>query len=321
VRILITGAGGFAGRHLAAYLRAHQPSADLHGTTLNAADSRTFPDGVQPHSVDLRDPDATHALIGTLRPTHLYHLAGSANVRNSFETAWTTIETNARGTLNLIEACVAVKIAPRILVVTSGDIYGELSADQACIDESAPLNPTSPYAVSKIAQDMLILPYVRRYKLPIIRARAFNHIGRGQQIGFAVTDFASQIARIESGLQAPVVTCRNSIAERDFTDVRDVVRAYALLMEHGTAGDAYHVASGHAVSIHTILETLIAHSIYDGTISVQAEGVQRTDRLCGDSSKLRALTGWTPQIPLDETLCDVLDDWRARVAEEQGSSL
>ncbi len=321
MRILITGAGGFAGRHLAEYLSAHVPDAALYGTTVNAT-SDAFPVGVMPHTVDLRDPAATRDLIASLHPTQIYHLAGSALVRNSFDTAWETLETNLRATLNVIQACIDAEIAPRVLVVTSGDIYGELPANdndsenQACADESASLNPTSPYAVSKIAQDFLIVPYVRRYGLPIIRARAFNHIGRGQRIGFAIPDFASKIAMIEQELIEPILTCKNIQAERDFTDVRDMVRAYALLMERGIAGETYNIATGRLVPLRTVLDILIANSTYSGRIEIQPSGDQRVDRLCGDPSKLRALTGWTPEIALEVTLRDVLDDWRTRVAAE-----
>lgn len=312
MRILITGAGGFAGRHLAVYLLAHQPENELHGTTIGAA-TDVFVTGVQPHPVDLRDETAMTALMDTLRPDQVYHLAGTALVQSSPDAAWETIENNTYSILRLLQACHALPNRPRVLVVTTGEFYERGTVD--CANESTPILPANPYAVSKIAQEMLAIQYSAA-GLPVIRSRSFNHIGRGQRTGFAIPDFASQIARIEAGLQEPILTCRNTVAERDFTDVRDMVRAYTLLMEHGIAGEAYNIATGRLVPLRTVLDILIANSTYSGRIEIHPSGAQREDRLCGDASKLRTLTGWTPEFSLEQTLRDVLDDWRVRVSAE-----
>lgn len=323
MRILITGAGGFAGRHLAAHLRAVQPESSLFGTTIGAS-SDMFPAGVEPGRVDLRDEAAVAALVDWLQPDQVYHLAGTANVRSSPNTpqeqveqeklkSLETIENNTYTTLYLLRACHALPAPPRVLVVTTGEFYER--GQGMCAHEATPINPTKPYGISKLAQEMLALQYSAA-GLPVIRARAFNHIGRGQRQGFVVSDFASQIARIEAALQPPSIRCGNLRAERDFTDVRDMVRAYVLLMQQGVAGEVYNIASGRSVPMRTVLDMLIDHSSYRGRIEVEPTTDLKEDRLCGDASKLRALTGWAPAFTLEQTLAEALDDWRERVRAE-----
>jgi GDP-4-dehydro-6-deoxy-D-mannose reductase len=308
---LITGADGFAGQHLLRELLSTTPVAlELHGTTFRALADKTIPY----HVVDLRDAQAVSHLIGTLQPEQIYHLAGTASVGQSYDAAWSTLENNIRATLNLILACVEHRIAPRLLVVSSGDIYGDRLIDAPATEDS-PLRPGNPYAVSKIAQDMLALQYHLSHNLPILRARPFNHLGAGQSRGFVAPDFAYQIARIEAGQQEPRLHIGSLSAERDFTDVRDVVRAYRLIMQHGAAGEVYNIASGTPRAIRTLLDILLSYSTIHPVVDTDTARLRpgRISKIWGDASRLREATGWQPTIPLEQTLLEVLEDYRQRV--------
>lgn len=314
MRILITGIGGFVGGHLAQHLRAVSPGSIIHGTVLFRG--QAAPDAsVIYHELDLKDARAVSQLIADVRPDHVYHLAAQASPRRSFAEPWETLENNIRAQLNLIQACLALSPLPRLLIVSSAEIYGPVQPEQLPIDETTPFRPISPYGVSKVAQDMLGLQYYLSHGLPVIRARPFNHFGPGQSEGFVAPDFAIQIARIEAGQQEPIIRVGNLSAQRDFTDVRDVVRAYRLLMEHGAAGEAYNIASGCSYSIQQLLDILLQHS--SAVIEVQPD----PNRLLpidvpiirGDARRLRAVTGWEPTIRFEDTLLDILNDCRARV--------
>ena len=309
MRILLTGATGFAGRHLARHLVANLRDTEIHGTTFGQAQNATID---HLHQIDLRNPDAVHELIGQVQPEQIYHLAAQASPRLSLASPWETLENNIRAQLNVFEACIAHGLAPRILVVGSADIYQ--SSDQA-INEDTPFEPTSPYAVSKITQDMLALQYHQTHNLPVLRARPFNHFGPGQGEGFVAPDFAAQVARIETGQQAPLLEVGNLNAERDFTDVRDVVRAYALIMAKGTAGEVYNIASGVAHSIRFLLDTLVGHS--ETHIEVQVDPARflpvDVPIKVGDFTRLYQTTGWQPEIPIEQSLLDLLNEYRQRI--------
>lgn len=314
MRILITGIGGFVGGHLAQHLRAVSPGSIIHGTVLFRG--QAAPDAsVIYHELDLKDARAVSQLIADVHPDHVYHLAAQASPRRSFAEPWETLENNIRAQLNLIEACLALSPLPRLLIVSSAEIYGPVQPEQLPIDETAPFRPTSPYGVSKVAQDMLGLQYYLSHGLPVIRARPFNHFGPGQSEGFVAPDFAIQIARIEAGQQEPIIRVGNLSAQRDFTDVRDVVRAYRLLMERGAAGEAYNIASGCSYSIQQLLEILLKHS--SAVIEVQPDPARLlpidVPIIRGDARRLRAATGWEPTIQFEDTLLDILNDCRARV--------
>lgn len=311
MRILITGAGGFVGQHLLNHLLSADPDAELHGTVLNPEDSAHL--AATCHTVDLTATHQVRALIGTLLPDRIYHLAAQASPRLSFQDPWGTLANNIQSQLNLILACREVGIRPRMLVVSSAEIYGP--GDGSAIAEDAPLQPTSPYGVSKAAQDLLGLQYFLSDNLPILRARPFNHFGPGQREGFVAPDFAMQIARIEAGAQEPILEVGNLSPRRDFTDVRDVVRAYRLIVERGEAGAAYNVASETAHSIQEMLDTLLSFSRSKITVRVDSARFSPVDvpvRL-GSAARLRADTGWQPQIPFEQTLLDLLNDCRQRV--------
>ncbi len=313
MRVLITGAGGFVGGHLVDHLLT-LPGLALHAAVLNPPGHNPRLDGrpVVQHQVDLRDARAVRALIDTVQPDRVFHLAAVADVAQSFRDPWGTLENNIVAQVNLQEALLHSGADTRVLIVSSGEIYGAAGGTPEPIDESYPFEPASPYSVSKVTQDMLGLQYYIAHRMPIIRARPFNHIGPSQKGGFVAADFASQIAAAEAGQREPVMDVGNLAAERDFTDVRDVVRAYHLLLEHGTPGEAYNVCSGVGHSIQELLDILLSYSTIPIEVRQDPARMRPSDvpRRVGDASKLRACTGWEPTIPFERTLLDILNDWR-----------
>lgn len=314
MRVLITGANGFVGRHLIEHLVQTQPDSELSAAVFQST-------GMLPHvreyPIDLRDEKAVQALIAEVQPQQVYHLAGQAFVPRSFEAPWETLEVNIRSQLNLFLACLSQKLKPRILITASAEIYGE--AQTMPITEDAPLLPSSPYSVSKAAQDLLGLQYYLSHDLPVFRVRAFNHLGPGQSERFVAPAFAIQIARIEAGLQEAVMSVGDLSAKRDFTDVRDIVRAYVLIMQRGEPGAAYNLGSGKARSIQNLLETLLSFSVSNIEIKVD-EARMRPSRipvLESDIGRLQQATGWQPSIPFEQTLRDVLDECRQHVRSQQ----
>lgn len=312
MRILITGATGFVGNILTRHLQTTAPDAEIHGTSFGG---QTGTPGITYHDVNLVKPDATFALVERVRPDAIYHLAGQAFVPRSFENPWETLEINIRAQLNIIQACLAFDLRPRLLITSSAEVYGDVQ--HVPISEDAPLRPSSPYSVSKAAQDLLGLQYFLSHQFPVLRARAFNHIGPGQSDRFVAPAFAIQIARIEAGQQAPTLYVGDLSDRRDFTDVRDIVRAYALIMERGTPGDVYNVASGEARSIQSLLDTLLKHTTARIDVQVDPQRLRpsRIPILQGDCTRLKNATGWQPVIPFEQTLRDVLEDCRQRVTQ------
>ncbi|MBK8023960.1 MAG: GDP-mannose 4,6-dehydratase [Chloroflexi bacterium] len=311
MRILITGVGGFVGAHLVRALAAHEPHAEVHGVYIEPVDSPL----VIPHVLDLRDEPSVKRLMDEIRPDQIYHLAGQASVRQALDFPWDTLEHNLRPQLNLTLAMLALEMSPRMLVISSGEVYDSDVAQEKAFTETTPLAPTNPYGVSKVGQEMIALQYFRSHGLPMLRVRPFNHFGPGQRVGFVVPDFATQIAEIEAGLRPPTIYVGNLSSERDFTDVRDVVRAYVQIMAKGEPGQVYNVASGKTQSIQSILDGLIAMSPVRIVQSVDPARFRPNSqpRTWGDAGKIQALTGWQPEIPLERTLRDVLDESRARV--------
>ena len=316
MRVLITGAGGFVGRHLSAHLGRVQAKARLIGTTFFP--SETVHQAVNEHRrIDLKGYEQVHDLLRDCRPDAIFHLAAQAFVPRSFEDPWETLENNIRAQLNIIRASLELDIQPRILIVSSAEIYGAVAPDQLPLDEDAAIRPTNPYSVSKVAQDMLALQYYLSHDLPIMRARPFNHIGPGQNERFVAPAFAKQIAAIEEDAGDAVIYVGNLEAKRDFTDVRDIVRAYHMIVEKGKPGEAYNIASGLAHSIRHLLDTLLQLSDIEIEVRVDPERLRPVDvpEIRGDSRKLRRDTGWQPKLSFEDTLRDVLSDCRGRIKE------
>ena len=316
-RALITGAAGFAGSHLAELL-VGRGDVEVHGV-LRPDDGMHglshLGDRVHVHRADLRNYAQVSEVLRAVEPDMLFHLAAQASVGQSWERPADTLVANVTMQLHVLQATVAHGQSPRILVVGSADEYGRVSDADLPIDEDTPLRPLNPYAVSKIAQDMLGYQYHLSHGLHVVRVRPFNHIGPRQGPGFVVPDFARQVARIEVGLQDPIVRVGDLSARRDFTDVRDVVRAYVLALERGTPGAVYNIGSSRSHTIREILDTLLRLSRCSVRVEVDAKYLRPSDvreAVC-DCRRLHADTGWEPTIGLEQSLRDVLDYWRERV--------
>jgi GDP-4-dehydro-6-deoxy-D-mannose reductase len=312
MRILITGATGFVGTHLRRYFLAHT-DWDITGTSY--PDTPPPPDDPQRealHFLDLRDADATRALLAQFPPDYIIHLAAQSHVPTSYKDPWGTLDNNIRGQLNLLEGCKALNLAPRILVIGSGEEYGRASAAELPLTEDHPLRPENPYSVSKVAQDVMGYQYFISFGLPVIRIRPFNHVGPGQLARFVLAAFASQVAAIEAGKQAPVMRVGNLEPARDFTDVRDVVRAYHLALLHGQPGEVYNVASGTPRTIQSLVDQLIALATVPIRVEIDPERYRPADVpiFYGSAVKLEQDTGWKPEISFEQTIQDVLDEWR-----------
>lgn len=314
MRALITGAGGFVGGHLGNHLLAHT-DWELLGTV--------YPEPVQDPQprerlrlvhADLREAQHVAGLVAWFEPDVVFHLAAQSSVSSSFSDPWYTLENNIRGELNLLEAVRRAERPTRVLVIGSNEEYGQPRPEELPLTEESPLRPASPYAVSKVAQDFLGLQYYLSYGVEVIRLRPFNHTGPGQSPRFVVPAFASQIARIEAGLQEPVVRVGNLEVARDFTDVRDIVRAYHLAAVEAEPGEVYNLASGRPRSVRALLETLLSFSGVEIRVGVDPSLYRPADVpvVYGSAQKFRRRTGWEPQIPLEQTLRDTLEYWRGQ---------
>ncbi len=320
-RALITGITGFAGSHLADHLLA-VGGYEVYG--LKRWRSRTENIRHLAGKVTLLDGDITDAVrlrevVAEVRPDVIFHLAAQSFVPASWREPDATLTTNVRGQVNLFEAVRAAGHPCRIQIAGSSEEYGLVGEDELPITEDTPLRPLSPYAVSKVTQDLLAWQYHRSYGLDVVRTRGFNHTGPRRGEVFVTSNFARQIAAIEAGLQEPVLRVGNLDARRDFTDVRDTVRAYRLAVEKGEAGAVYNICSGTTVSIRELLDRLLALS--DAAIRVETDPARLRPSdvpvLLGSAARFHAVTGWEPEIPFDQTLRDLLDHWRARLGGDR----
>ena len=267
------------------------------------------------HRGDLRNARWVSEVVQQVQPDIAMHLAAWSDVGGSWQQPWATYELNIQCQLYLLEALCQIKPDCRTLIVSSNEVYGRVQPADLPIDERVPFRPHTPYGVSKLAQDMMGQQYWLSHQLPVIRARSFNHIGPGQSADFAASAFARQIAEIEAGQSAPVVRVGNLEAERDFTDVRDVVRAYWLALTLGKAGEVYNVGSGESRPVRWLLDTLLALTSHEITIATDPARLRPSDipvSVC-DNRKLIAQTGWQLQYDLRTTLHDVLTYWRGQV--------
>jgi len=322
VRVLVTGSAGFAGQYLIQHIMETQPDVELYGTVYHTKAQRNTCSGVICHHIDLLNLATVRQMLDEIQPEAIYHLAGQSSPSRSIASTWPTLETNIRAQLNLIEACIELHIKPRFLITSSAEVYKVTATTKMPLTEDNELRPNNAYALSKITQDMMANLYFNSHAMPTICARPFNHIGPGQSESFVAPDFALQIARIEAGFQDPVMRVGNLSAKRDFTDVRDTVRAYTLLMEQGEPGRAYNVASNNAYSIQYLLDTLLSFTETEIEVQVEEARLRPVEIPIkqGDYSRLHGLTGWQPQIPFEQTLQDLLNECRERVHQETRSN-
>lgn len=298
MKVLVTGSTGFVGTHLVAHLEAS--GDDVVGTDL-------LHDGV-----DICDPDAVGTLVERVQPEAIYHLGGWADVGGSWAAPTKAFRANAEGTLNVLCAATDVGVS-RVLAVSSADVYGKVTEAELPLTEESPLRPVSPYAASKVAADYLGLQAWLGRGLPVLRVRAFNHLGPGQTDKFVASALASRIAKAELE-GTDTITIGNLSARRDFTDVRDVVRAYRLLVAKGEPGEVYNVCSGVDVTVQDLADQLLALAARKLRFETDEDLLRPVDVpvLRGDHKRLTTATGWEPEIPLSVTLTDLLDDWRRR---------
>ncbi|CAN5908480.1 GDP-mannose 4,6-dehydratase [soil metagenome] len=320
MRALVTGASGFVGGHLVELLNE---SGD---TVVGLSATGRWPDDLahldrlaRLEAFDLADGTGTDDLAGRIArkgPEVIYHLAAQANPRDSLDDPRGTWALNLGGTLNLLEAVRASGVRPRIVLVGSGVSYGDPAPEHLPVSETCPLRPTNPYAASKGAADLLGLQYHLTHGLEVVMARPFNHAGPRQSDRYALSSFARQVAEIEAGRRARIEVGNLDVV-RDFTDVRDIVRAYRLLAERGTPGEVYNIGTGRDVKLSAMLETLRSLSQVPVEVHVDPDRLRPVDqpRLLADASKLRAATTWEPYFSIEQTFADMLQHWRQALAK------
>jgi len=316
LKALVTGVNGFAGSHLAEYLL----SAGVEVCGILRPGHRII-DSLR-HAVALYEAELTQApqvakVIKEVRPDLIFHLAAQSAVTRSWEDPAGTLNNNIIGQLNVLQAVIAAQIDPKILILGSKEEYGMLYPEELPVKEENPLRPTNPYGVSKIAQDMMGYQFFRSHGLGCVRVRPFNHLGTRQREEFVVPSFAKQVAEAEAGLREPIIHVGNIEVKRDLTDVRDMVKGYYLALLQGETGEVYNMGSEIATPLRWVLDFFLNHSrvaLFVEQDPSRLRPGEITESVC-DCSKFKAKTGWQPQIPLEETLADVLEYWRKRVEE------
>lgn len=316
MKVLITGITGFAGSHLADFCLKKE-GVELYGIIRWRSRTENIEhiwDKLRLLECDLRDATSTRDVIEEIEPDWIFHLAAQSFVPTSWRAPSESLITNVIGQLNVFEAVRKLDLKTRIQIACSSEEYGLVNIDEIPISETNPLRPLSPYAVSKVGQDMLGYQYFMSYKLDVVRTRGFNHTGPRRAPVFVCSDFAKQVVEIESGKRSPEIRVGNLEAKRDFTDVRDVVRAYWLALEKGKSGKVYNICSGKAYKIRHVLDKLIELSGVDVEVIQEPSRMRPSDvpLLEGDSTVFRQDTGWEPEIPFEKTLSDLLDFWRER---------
>lgn len=318
MRVLITGITGFAGSHLAEYILSNHSRVDVFGIARwrsRMDNILQIQDKIELVEADLKDMVSLKAALADVKPDRIFHLAAQSFVPTSWKCPAETFAINAIGEINLFESILALNQAPKIQIAGSSEEYGQVFSNEIPMKETNPLRPLSPYAVSKVAQDLLAFQYHKSYALRTIRTRGFNHTGPRRGDVFVTSSFAKQIAEIEKKKRPPVIHVGNLEAKRDFTDVRDVARAYWLSLEKGVEGEVYNIGSGQAYSMQEVLDLLMSLSRSKMEVKVDPARLRPSDVpvLLSDSSKFRALTGWRPMIPFKQTILDLLNYWRERV--------
>lgn len=314
-KALIIGAAGFVGSYLIHQLK----EIDGYQVSVTKMPHEEIPgNGFEIYDLNILDREAIEALLSKVRPDYIFHLAAQSSVFLSWKNPGLTIDVNIKGSVNVMDAVRSLDYMPRVLLIGSGEEYGHIKPGEIPISENNLVRPGNIYAATKVCQNMIGKIYVDAYGLELMSVRAFNHIGPTQASMFVVADFCKQVAEIEKGLKAPVIQVGNLSARRDFTDVRDVVRAYSLLMKYGKSGETYNVGSGKATAIREILQMIL--SMTDSIIKIEVDPTKfrpiDVPIIEADTMKLCACTGWEKQISLEQTLRETLDYWRTKLREE-----
>ncbi|VVB99031.1 NAD-dependent glucose-6-phosphate dehydrogenase [uncultured archaeon] len=318
-KALITGINGFAGSHLADYIidnRLAKVYGTYRGKSTDFSNIRQIRDKISMVKCDVTDYFAVEKALREVKPDYVFHLAAQSYVPDSWKSPHETLESNTLGSLNLFEAiCRAVDPEIKVQVASTSEVYGKVYENELPIKETNQLRPLSPYGVSKAAMDLLAYQYFQSYGLKVVRTRAFNHAGPRRGEVFVDSNWAKQIAEIEMGLKEPVVLVGSLDSKRDFTDVRDVARAYWLAIEKGEPGEVYNICSGKTHTMKSILDRLL--SMTDKKISIKEDPSRLRPSdvkvLLGDSTKFSQRTGWKPEIPLEKTMADLMEYWREKI--------
>lgn len=317
MRFLITGITGFVGSHLAEYLLSlgKDEVFGIYRWRSRMENISHLLDKISLLECDIRDPVAVRDVIRKVKPDGIFHLAAQSYVPMSWVAPHETLTTNIISQLNIFEAVRAENLDCRIQIAGSSEEYGMVYPNEVPIKETNPLRPLSPYGVSKVTQDLLGYQYFMSYGIKIVRTRAFNHEGPRRGDVFVTSNFCKQIAEIEKGKKEPVVYVGNLDAVRDFTDVRDTVRAYYLVLLKGKPGEVYNICSGKGYKIKEILDVIISLSKVKVEVKIHPERLRPSDVmfLLGDATKIQTELGWKTEIPIEKTLKDLLDYWRERV--------
>lgn len=319
LRVLITGITGFAGSHLAEYILEHHPGVEIYGIRRwrsRIENIEHLLDNINVLECNLVDASSVKALIADVRPDKIFHLAAQSFVPSSWNAPAESLTTNIIGQLNIFEALRESKLLDCwVQIACSSEEYGMVYPDELPIMETNPLRPLSPYAVSKVGQDYLAYQYYMSYGIKAVRTRGFNHTGPRRGEVFVDSNFSKQAAEIEKNKRPPVIYVGNLEAKRDFTDVRDMVRGYWMSLESCEPGEVYNICSGSAISIADLLDMVIARTGMKIEVKEDPSRLRPSDvpMLEGDYSKFKKATGWTPVIPFQKTLHDIMEYWRERV--------
>jgi GDP-4-dehydro-6-deoxy-D-mannose reductase len=311
VKVLVVGASGFVGNHLVDCFLANSDEVYTSGAEAVIPLSK-IPVDHQFCGLDILDSKKLESVLSKVNPEYIVHLAAQSSVAKSWENPSQTMRINVEGPINLLDAMRTLRLNPRVLLIGSSEEYGKVEENENPIMESRRPAPMNPYAISKYSQEQIGTLYAKAYGMDILMTRSFNHFGPGQGRGFAVPDFCSQIVSIERGEAEPVIKVGNIDVYRDFTDVRDVVKAYRTLLAKGKSGEIYNVGSGKVYSIKEILITLIQLSSKHISYEISPGKLRPVENIKIQASidKITTATGWKPQIKLDETLKDSLEYWR-----------
>lgn len=308
---LVIGAAGFVG----SYLIEEMYSCGMEAYATKLPHERLEHAHALVYNLDILDKEAIVALLLEIRPDYIFHLAAQSSVGLSWKNPGLTVDVNIKGSINVMDAVRELYYKPRVLLIGSGEEYGHIRPGETPIREDNLLRPGNIYAATKACQNMIGSIYAQAYDMQLMMVRSFNHIGPGQAPMFVVSDFCKQVAEIEKGLREPVMYVGNLAAKRDFTDVRDVVKAYVKLIMQGVPGETYNMGSGHAVEIRGILDRIISQSEKKIRVEIDPNKIRPVDVpiIEADITKLHELTGWKPQIELEQTIRDTLNYWREHV--------
>lgn len=309
---LIIGGAGFVGAYLIEYL-TRDCKYSVSATKL--PNEKIKSDSCSVYDLDILNPEQIENVLKMTNPDVIFHLSAQSSVKLSWENPQLTIDVNIKGSLNVLDTVRRLNLNTKIILIGSGEEYGYIKEDECPINEDNKIRAGNIYAITKATQNMIGTVYSRAYNMDIVMVRAFNHIGAGQSQMFVVSDFCKQIAEIEKGIKEPIMYVGNLTAQRDFTNVRDVVRAYGLLAEYGKKGETYNVGFGNAVSIQHILDTALSYSKVDIKVRQDSNKMRPSDVpiIVADTSKIREHTGWQPSISLNDTIQEVLNYWRNNV--------